>query len=132
MVVLAERGESQGEATPGANSAVHRAPGRRGDEGASDRETVPRLAVSPWTSRTLNTVYAKLRRKLIREQVPIDKGDVMYTCRHTFAKRMLGGYWTGKPLTIEFWPRRWAIRQRSAGSTTPSGATSTPSRCGSR
>ena len=25
----------------------------------------------------------------------------MYTCRHTFAKRILSGYWTGQPATIE-------------------------------
>ena len=25
----------------------------------------------------------------------------MYTCRHTFAKRMPSGYYTGKPVTIE-------------------------------
>ena len=25
----------------------------------------------------------------------------MYTCRHTFAKRTLSGYYTGQPVTIE-------------------------------
>ena len=56
----------------------------------------------PWTVDTLRGEFAKLRRRLLRQKVPIDKGDVMYTCRHTYAKRMLAGYWTGKPLTIEF------------------------------
>ena len=25
----------------------------------------------------------------------------MYACRHTYAKRTLQGYWTGKPTTVE-------------------------------
>jgi integrase len=56
----------------------------------------------PWTARVLDASFARLRRELIRRKVPIDKSDVMYTCRHTYAKRMLAGYWTGKPLAIEF------------------------------
>jgi integrase len=56
----------------------------------------------PWTIPTMHCAFTKVRRKLLREKVPIDKSDVMYTCRHTYAKRMLAGYWTGKPLTIEF------------------------------
>ena len=56
----------------------------------------------PWTNRTLRDAFTKLRRRLLRKGIPIDKSDVMYTCRHTYAKRMLAGYWTGKPLTIEF------------------------------
>jgi integrase len=56
----------------------------------------------PWTNRTLRDAFTKLRQRLLRKGVPIDKSDVMYTCRHTYAKRMLGGYWTAKPLTIEF------------------------------
>ena len=55
-----------------------------------------------WTIKTLHSAFTKLRRKLIREKVPIERNDVMYTCRHTYAKRMLSGYWTGKALTIEF------------------------------
>lgn len=40
--------------------------------------------------------FLGLRRKL---ELPADR--CMYTCRHTFAKRTLAGYYTGKPVTIE-------------------------------
>ncbi len=40
--------------------------------------------------------FGELRRKL---SLPDDR--CMYTCRHTFAKRTLSGYYTGKPTTIE-------------------------------
>ena len=38
----------------------------------------------------------ELKRKL---KLPHDR--CMYTCRHTFAKRTLSGYYTGVPVTIE-------------------------------
>ena len=31
---------------------------------------------------------------------PPEEPFIPYTCRHTYAKRMLGGYW-GKPVTLE-------------------------------
>lgn len=40
--------------------------------------------------------FLHLRRKL---ELPDDR--CMYTCRHTFAKRTLSGYYTGQPVTIE-------------------------------
>jgi integrase len=55
----------------------------------------------PWGDKEMKNVFAKLRQKLIRKKVPIEPTDVMYTCRHTFAKRQLGGYWTDKPVSIE-------------------------------
>ena len=40
--------------------------------------------------------FGDLRKKL---KLPEDR--CMYTCRHTFAKRTLSGYYTGEPVTIE-------------------------------
>lgn len=40
--------------------------------------------------------FLELKKKL---ELPSDR--CMYTCRHTFAKRTLSGYYTGKPVTIE-------------------------------
>ena len=40
--------------------------------------------------------FLELKRKL---ELPDDR--CMYTCRHTFAKRTLSGYYTGKPVSIE-------------------------------
>jgi integrase len=55
----------------------------------------------PWTEAAMKGKFRKLRDKLLREKVPIEKTDVMYTTRHTYAKRQLGGYWTGEPVSIE-------------------------------
>lgn len=40
--------------------------------------------------------FGELKKKL---KLPEDR--CMYACRHTFAKRTLSGYYTGKPVTIE-------------------------------
>ncbi len=40
--------------------------------------------------------FCQLRKRL---RLPADR--CMYTCRHTFAKRHLSGYYTGRPITIE-------------------------------
>jgi hypothetical protein len=40
--------------------------------------------------------FCVLKRKL---KLPDDR--VTYTCRHTFAKRTLSGYYTGQPVSIE-------------------------------
>ena len=40
--------------------------------------------------------FLELKKKL---GLPEDR--CMYACRHTFAKRTLSGYYTGKPVTIE-------------------------------
>ena len=55
----------------------------------------------PWDKRNLHCVFIRLKRRLERKGVKFNPGDCLYSCRHTFAKRMLGGYWTGHPITIE-------------------------------
>jgi integrase len=58
-------------------------------------------AGKPWKKDSLRGAFLRLKRKLKEKGIKLDKADCMYTCRHTFAKRMLGGYWTKKPCTIE-------------------------------
>lgn len=50
----------------------------------------------PWKRCNCVQRFCGLRRKL---NLPADR--CMYTCRHTFAKRTLSGYYTGQPVTIE-------------------------------
>jgi integrase len=55
----------------------------------------------PWTMAAIRRAFHRLRRKLTASGIKLDDAGCMYTCRHTFAKRTLGGYWTAKPCTIE-------------------------------
>lgn len=54
-----------------------------------------------WTQRTLKPAFSRLKKRLKRHGVELDADATTYTCRHTFAKRILGGYWSGKQATIE-------------------------------
>jgi len=45
--------------------------------------------------------FCTLKRRLGWDQDPEKKNLSLYTCRHTFAKRVLSGYWTGEPASIE-------------------------------
>ncbi|PHR95213.1 MAG: hypothetical protein COA78_30615 [Blastopirellula sp.] len=49
-----------------------------------------------WKRCNSVTHFLQLKKKL---DLPADR--CMYTCRHTFAKRTLSGYYTGKPVNIE-------------------------------
>jgi len=51
----------------------------------------------PWTRGMLSKSFRRLKRK-VRS---LDADACMYTCRHTYAKRTLEGYWTGKPTSIK-------------------------------
>lgn len=55
---------------------------------------------TPWTVISLGRTFRQLRDRLRKAGVEIDDHDVMYTARHTFAKRMLMGYW-GKQVSLE-------------------------------
>lgn len=50
----------------------------------------------PWKKCNCIQRFLDLKRKL---KLPDDR--CVYTCRHTFAKRTLSGYYTGTPVTIE-------------------------------
>lgn len=54
----------------------------------------------PWTTDALGAAFARLKRKLINLKIEIDHESVFYSCRHTFAKRMLGGFW-GNQVSLE-------------------------------
>jgi integrase len=53
-----------------------------------------------WTRATLRGAFYRLQKRLRRHGVTPDEPIVPYTCRHTFAKRMLSGYW-GTPVSLE-------------------------------
>ena len=56
----------------------------------------------PWKSDNLTVAFTRLRRRVEeQEHIQFDSDACMNTCRHTYAKRTLQGYWTGKPTTIE-------------------------------
>jgi hypothetical protein len=56
----------------------------------------------PWKADNLTVAFTRLRRRVERvEGIQFDADACMNTCRHTYAKRTLQGYWTGKPTTTE-------------------------------
>lgn len=55
----------------------------------------------PWTSKKLQDKFDKLRRKLAGKGITLGNDSCVYAARHTYAKRELGGYWTGKPCSLE-------------------------------
>ena len=55
----------------------------------------------PWTKKNLSQRFRFLKYKLVKMGVEFDSDCCMYSCRHTYAKRTLEGYWTGKATNIE-------------------------------
>ena len=55
---------------------------------------------NPWTQEALRSAFKCLRGRLRAKGITVDDNLVPYCCRHTYAKRMLGGYW-GPPVTLE-------------------------------
>ena len=55
----------------------------------------------PFDQHALSSQFTRLKRRLARKGIILDAECCMYSCRHSFAKRVLSGYWTGKPTTIE-------------------------------
>lgn len=56
---------------------------------------------NPWHKKSLSLRFRTIRNKLIAQGVEFDPDCCMYSCRHTYAKRILQGYWSGKPTNIE-------------------------------
>lgn len=50
---------------------------------------------NPWKATTGVVRFISLKKKLKWDEDPIKGTYSCYTCRHTFAHRMLSGYWTG-------------------------------------
>ena len=55
---------------------------------------------TPWKVRNLSHRFRLLRNK-VAKTIEFDDDCVLYSCRHTYAKRILQGYWSGKPTNIE-------------------------------
>lgn len=55
----------------------------------------------PWTVAALGADFTSLRNRIAKIGIVLDDGACMYACRHTFAKRTLQGYWTGKKCNLE-------------------------------
>jgi integrase len=56
----------------------------------------------PWQADNLTVAFTRLRRRVERlEGLQFDTDTRMNTCRHTYAKRCLEGYWSGKPITLQ-------------------------------
>lgn len=55
----------------------------------------------PWIKQSVKHNFRRLRLRLAKEDILLDEDACTYTCRHTFAKRILHGYWSGKPTNIE-------------------------------
>lgn len=56
---------------------------------------------NPWRRESLTNAFRRVRERLEESKTPLDEDCCMYSCRHTFAKRVLSGFWTGKPTTVE-------------------------------
>jgi len=65
----------------------------------------------PWTRENLTEKFRRLKNnlskdkvvsgKLVRKAIEFDDDACMYSCRHTYAKRVLQGFWSGKGTNIE-------------------------------
>ena len=54
-----------------------------------------------WTRKILSMNFRRTKKRLLRrKKIALDPDACMYSCRHTYAKRTLEGYWTGKPASI--------------------------------
>ena len=58
-------------------------------------------ANEPWNLHCLRNNLKRAVKRAAKTGLVFALGSCVYSCRHTFAKRTLGGFWTGKPATIE-------------------------------
>jgi len=54
----------------------------------------------PWRVKTLSRAFLRAKGRASRK-LAFDADCCLYSCRHTFAKRVLTGYWNGKAVSIE-------------------------------
>jgi len=55
---------------------------------------------SPWSRQMLSQNFRRVKSRLEAGGETLDPDSCMYSCRHTYAKRTLEGYWSGKPASI--------------------------------
>ncbi|MHC2066852.1 hypothetical protein ACYFX5_05245 [Bremerella sp. T1] len=56
---------------------------------------------NPWTMEGLRCAFDQVRTKLRKKGIELDGDACVYSCRHTYAKRSLDGYWTKKLISVE-------------------------------
>lgn len=54
-----------------------------------------------WTKNNGVHTFCRIKQKIGWDRDPEKRHLSFYTCRHTFAKRILSGFWTGQPTSIE-------------------------------
>lgn len=47
----------------------------------------------PWGKSSLKPSFQRIRKRLAKKGMVLDRQACWYACRHTYAKRMLGGFW---------------------------------------
>ena len=67
----------------------------------SGRELFRTLRGRAWKRCNGVNAMCAMKKALKWNEDPEKTGLSLYTCRHTFAKRILSGFWTGQPATIE-------------------------------
>jgi integrase len=55
----------------------------------------------PWTIANLSTRFRTIKRRLAKEGIKLDDDACIYSTRHTFAKRMLEGSPTRRPVSLQ-------------------------------
>ncbi|MEX1039741.1 MAG: hypothetical protein WDZ51_03865 [Pirellulaceae bacterium] len=55
----------------------------------------------PWIVKSLSRTFLRAKNRAEAKGIEFDPDCCLYSCRHTFAKRVLTGYWSGRPVTIE-------------------------------
>jgi len=58
-------------------------------------------AGTPWERRMLSQNFRRAKQRIAKRGIHLDADACMYSCRHTYAKRTLEGFWTGKPASIK-------------------------------
>jgi integrase len=56
---------------------------------------------TPWLRKNLELSFRKAKLRLRAKGIELDEDAVMYSTRHTYAKRILQGYWSGRQTNIE-------------------------------
>lgn len=54
-----------------------------------------------WETKILSHNFRRVKERIKKKGVILDPDACMYSCRHTYAKRTLEGYWTGKATSIQ-------------------------------
>jgi len=54
-----------------------------------------------WTRSNLSQKFRALKAKIAKKGIKLDDGACIYSLRHSYAKRILQGFWSGKQTNIE-------------------------------